>query len=252
MNEEAYCIALKNTLTEIKSVCPEIKWSFIFTNNGPIYAGDDETNNPETEKAARSLQTLVQKASTVGGLDNLLIEGEEGNLYVSCIDDMYLVTATSKDADVAYLRKVTKVVFSTVLRLLDNIVAGPTPLKPAPSSPKKGEEKTPEFVSPEPQEQLLPVPSQQLIVDKLSGFMVRADTVQVDHELLKRWGELLSIKQVSEVEVESFAGKTVQCKVKGVSDPRLEGRGLIRIPEKTCQTLEIRKGELVRVKPIVS
>ena len=41
-----------------------------------------------------------------------------------------------------------------------------------------------------------------------------------------------------------------QCKVKTINDPKLEGRGFIQIPEKTSRMLEIKKGELVRVKPI--
>jgi len=250
MNEDAYGIALKNTLAEIRNVCPEITWSFIFTKDGTIYTGDEQEDNPVTEKAVQSLQALVEKASALGGLDNVLIDGEDGNLYVSCIDNMYLVTATSKDADIAYLRNVTRVVFSTVLKLLNNIATGPTPLKPEPSPPK--EEEIPESVSTKSSEQPSSVPSQQLIVDKLSGLLVRPDTVQVDQEVLKRWAELLDTKEVDEVEVESFAGKTVQCKARKISDSRLEGRGFIRIPEKTCQTLEVRKGELVRVKPILS
>jgi len=259
MNEEAYSIAFKNTLTEIKNVCPDITWSFIFTKNGAIYAEDEQSNNPATEKAVHSLQTLVEKTPAVGGLDNLLINGDDGNVYVSNIEDMYLVIGTSKDADIPFLRSITSVIFPTVLKLLDNIVAGPTPLKPEPSPPKE-KEKIPEFVSAEPSKEPLPEPSeepssvplQQLIVDKLSGLIVRSDTVQVDKEILKRWGAILNTKDVGEVEIESFAGKTVQCKVKSITDSKLEGRGLIRIPEKTCQTLEVRRGELVRVKPFIS
>jgi len=261
MNEEAYNVALKTTLEEIKNVCQDIKWAFIITKNGAIYAEDDQADNPATERAANSLQTLVEKASAVGGLDNLLIDGKDGNICVSCIDDMYLVTATSKNADIAYLRNITGVIFPTVLKLLDNIVVGPTPLKPEPSHskekvkvPELDSEEPPEEPS-EPSEEPLPlpsVPSNQLIVDKLSGLMVKADTVQVDQEVLDRWAALLNGKDIGEVLIESFAGKTLQCKVKKIGDSKLEGRGLIRIPEKACQSLEVRKGELVRVKPVVS
>jgi len=257
MNEEAYNVALKTTLEEIKNVCQDIRWAFILTKNGAIYAEDDQANNAATEKAANSLQTLVEKASAVGGLDNLLIDGKDGNICVSCIDDMYLVTATSKNADIAYLRNITGVIFPTVLKLLDNIVAGPTPLKPEPSHPKE-KVKVPELDSEETPEEPVSapsvpsVPSQQLIVDKFSGLMVKADTVQVDQDVLDRWAALLNGKDIGEVVIESFAGKTVQCKVKKIGDSKLEGRGLIRIPEKACQSLEVRKGELVRVKPVIS
>jgi len=251
MNEEAYNTALKNTLAEIRNVCPDITWSFIFTKDGTIYAEDEQANNPATEKAAHSLRTLVEKASAVGGLDNMLFDGDKGNVCVSCINDMYLVTATSKDADIAYIRNITRVIFPTVLKLLDKITAGPTPLKPEPSTPKE-KVKIPEFISAKPSEQPLSLPSRQLIVDKLSGLGVKPNTVEVDQEILERWRALLNIKDISEVEIESFAGKTVQCRVKRMGSSKLEGRGLIRIPEKTCQSLEVKKGELVRVKPVTS
>jgi hypothetical protein len=99
-------------------------------------------------------------------------------------------------------------------------------------------------------EQPKELPSQQLIVDRFSGLMVKSDTVQLDADILKRWSDELGIDEVSEVDVETFSGKTVRCKTKVINDPKLEGRGLIRIPEKACQSLDVRRGELVRVKPV--
>jgi predicted regulator of Ras-like GTPase activity (Roadblock/LC7/MglB family) len=99
-------------------------------------------------------------------------------------------------------------------------------------------------------EQPKELPSQQLIVDRFSGLMVKSDTVQLDADILKRWSDELDIDEVSEVDVETFSGKTVRCKTKVINDPKLEGRGLIRIPEKACQSLDVRRGELVRVKPV--
>lgn len=99
-------------------------------------------------------------------------------------------------------------------------------------------------------EQPKELPSQQLIVDRFSGLMVKSDTVQLDADILKRWSDELGIDEVNEVDVETFSGKTVRCKTKVINDPKLEGRGLIRIPEKACQSLDVRRGELVRVKAV--
>jgi hypothetical protein len=81
--------------------------------------------------------------------------------------------------------------------------------------------------------------------------MVKADTIQLDVEILKRWSEELDVESIGEVDIETFSGKTVRCKTKTINDPKLEGRGLIRIPEKTCQSLDVRRGELVRVRPVL-
>lgn len=272
MNEEVYTIALEKALTEIQNVCEGIKWSFILTRDGTIISGNnDKAISPETTKATSSFQSLTEKAGALGGLDQLLIDGDKGKVHVSSIDDMYLVTGTSMKADVAFMRSITSVVFPTIMRVLENIngpigKVGPTPLKPLFSKPLEEEaaeveeeEELEEQELDEPTEEIekarrvrpLPsVPSQQLIVDKLSGLLVRADTVQVDSEVLKRWSALLGVKEVSEVEIETFGGKMAQCKVKTIKDGKLEGRGFIRIPDKTCQNLKIRRGELVRVRPI--
>jgi hypothetical protein len=87
------------------------------------------------------------------------------------------------------------------------------------------------------------------VVDTLSGFFV-GDSVQVDLELLKEWSELLNRKSVNEIKIEAFSGKETRCKVKELSDPKLQGKGIVRIPEKICKALEVKKGQIVRVKPL--
>jgi len=266
MNEEIYAIALKSALTEIQNVCEGIEWSFIFTKDATIISGnDDKTIDPEITKAASSFQSLTEKAGTVGGLDQLLINGNKLKVHVSSIDDMYLVSGISKQADIAHIRSITSVVFPTIKQVLESISSSignvdPTPLKPLPSKPIKEKEieveeeeklAEPEVEKTKKVKGLPSMPSQQLIVEKLGGMFVRADTVRVDSEVLKRWSALLGVKEVNEVEIEAFGGKMAQCKVKTISDRKLEGRGFIRIPDKTCQMLEIKKGELVRVKPTV-
>jgi hypothetical protein len=54
------------------------------------------------------------------------------------------------------------------------------------------------------------------------------------------------------VEVEAFNGKSSECKVKTVDSTKLENKAIIKIPEKLCQELDIDKGELVRVKPVLN
>lgn len=265
MNKEVYAIALKSALTEIQNVCEGIKWSFVLTKEGTIIsANDNKTVDSEVSKVTNSFLSLTQKAEAIGGLNQLLINAEKGKVHISSIDGNYLVSGTSKKADIAHMRSITSIVFPTILRVLENIGGsiskkGPTPLKPSPSKPLEKKttdiEEKEELAKPtkeiEKAKSAKPSPSQQLIVDKLGGLLVRADTVQVDSEVLKRWSALLGVNKISEVEIETFSGRTAQCKVKTISDRKLEGRGLIRIPEKTCQMLEIKRGELVRVKPIV-
>jgi len=295
MNEEMLNIALRNALVEIKNSLTDINWSFILTNNGTVISSEENTVDQNMAKAASSFQALAEKAAAIGGLDNMLITGEKSKIYVSSINDLYLVAGLNRNADLVYFRTITGTVLPTVLKVLDSITSPsstPTPfkstppipyspMKPAPTRPvpselgvEEKEEEEPaseeyaetqeleEPKEPEPLEldkpqrmetrgQLENIPSQQLIVDRFSGLMVKADTVQLDAEVLKRWSALLNANEVNEVDIETFSGKTARCKTKLINDSKLEGRGLIRIPEKTCQQLDVRRGELVRVKPVV-
>ena len=263
MDEETYAIALRSALTEIQNVCEGIRWAFIFTKDGTIISGnDDKSISEEITKAASSFKNLTEKAEAVGGLDNLLIDGDKGKVYVSCIDDMYFVAGMERRADTAFTRSITGVVFPTIVRVLENIGdfggKGPTPLKPLPLKPaekakkeKKEVEEPAEEVEEEKVKPLPKLPPQQLIVEKLGGMFVRADTVQVDSDVLERWSNLLDGEEIREVEIETFSGRMARCKVKEINDSKLAGKGLIRIPEKTCRKLEIKRGELVRIRPIV-
>jgi len=298
MNEEILNIALKNALAEIKNAVSDVNWTFILTDNGTVISGED-TADPNMTKAASSFQSLAEKASAIGGLDNMLITGDKGKVYVSSINDMYLVAGLTEDADLVYFRTLTGAVLPTVLKVVNSITSSslaPTPIKPttfkptpqipytplkpiAPKSipselqiPDEDEElmaqeqeptepeqtiesETLELNKPQELETSKPpveeVPSQQLIVDRFSGLMVKADTVQLDVDILKRWSALLDVKEIDEVDIETFSGKTARCKAKVINDSKLEGRGLVRIPEKTCQLLDVRRGELVRVKPVI-
>ena len=220
MNKDPYAVALNNALTEIKKMCPDVSRSFIFTKDGAIVAGDSETDEKTMEKMIRSFQSVAEKADTIGNLKAVYVNGKKGKVILSSVNDMYLALAASKNADTTYLHSITHVIIPTVLKLLETIT--PTPLQFA--------------------------PSKQLVVDTLSGFFI-GDSVQIDTKIINEWTKLLNQKSVNQVEIEAFGGKSTQCKVKEINDPKLKGKGMIRIPEKVCKTLEVKKGELVKVKP---
>jgi len=221
MDKDTYAVALRNTLTEVRNICPDITCSFIFTKEGIVVAGDERSTDVPVEKTVGFFQSLMDKATTIGGLNTMIVNGSKGKVHISSINDMYLVIAASKNADMTYIRSIANVIVPTVLNLLKTVV--PTPPKMA--------------------------PSQQLIVESISGFFV-GDAVQVDEEVLRRWSKDFKGKSVGEVEIEAFGGRVIQCKVKAMSDSQYKGKGLIRIPEKVARELEVKQGELVRIKPV--
>jgi hypothetical protein len=285
MPNEAYFIALKNALTEIRNICPDVRTSFIFDRQGTIITGDNETPEVPLEKAMNAMEGIFEKTETIGGLDMLVVNGNDGKVHVSCINNMYLAMVTSKNADMTYLQTVSRVLIPTVIKLLDSI----TPNAPSPSKfpssrpamvdlPKTikqervevGEEigeasedinekeleeeiESRKFELPSKLEpmsrQKLHEPSNQFVVDTLGGLLVKGDTVQIDTKTLNEWSEYYDGTEITEVEVESFNGNSIICKVKPIKDSKMEGKGIIRIPERACQELDVKKGELVKVKP---
>ena len=279
MHSEAYSLALKNALTEIKNICPDVNTSFLFDKEGTIIAGDNDTIEVPLEKATGAMEGIFEKTETIGGLDMLVINGHNGKVHISCINDMYLAIVASKNADMTYLQTVSRVLIPTVIKLLDNIT--PTQIKSPSSKPslvdlpkrfkqeeteetkEEGTEANEEINAEVDEEKAMPQrletspkqgltePSNQLIVDTLGGLLVRGDTVQIDTEILNQWSEYYGGAEINQVEIESFNGSSTVCKVKPIKDSKIEGKGIIRIPERACQDLSLKKGELVKVKPLV-
>jgi len=93
-------------------------------------------------------------------------------------------------------------------------------------------------------ERLTPEPSgDQFVVENLGMLYASwSDTVRIDRETLSGWG-----RKIKEVEIETADGKRTRCKVKPREDSK---KGIIQIPDKMQLSLEIMKGEHVKVKPI--
>jgi predicted regulator of Ras-like GTPase activity (Roadblock/LC7/MglB family) len=277
MDREIHSFALKSALNEIRTVCPGLLGSFMFNADGEIIAGDEKTSEKMTAHFLDAFDGILEKAETIGGVECITFEGSRGSVHVSCINDIYFVTITSEKTDMNYVNTVTHVLVPTVLKLLDKIC--PTPLKnkssliktePEPETPmfNKFEEPVKEYVEKETVEKETvekgPVkteikseplfqesPVNQLIVENLGGILVLSDTVRIDSEILSKWGELCEGKKIEELEIETFDGKKSQCKVKPIKDSKYEGRGIIQMPQKIQLALEIKKGELVRARPII-
>ena len=235
MNRDPYAIALNSAMTEIKKAYPDIKNSFIFTKNGTIITGDQETDEKTMNNVRETFENLKEKAKAIGNLKSFHITAKNGKLTLSKIKDMYLVMATSKNADKTHIYSITHVIIPTILKTLETFA--PTPLQVT--------------------------PTKKLIVDTLTGFFA-GDSVQLDAEILRDWTknndpharvkatltkEQNTQESIDHVKIETFGGNSTLCKVKEINDDKLKGKNMIRIPEKLCKSLEINKGDLVKVKP---
>jgi hypothetical protein len=272
MDTEVYSFALKNALTEIQNICPDIKSAFMFREDGEIVAGDTNTTEKTVVRVIDAFDGVFEKADALGGVESITLDGSRGRVNVSCLNDLYLVTVTTRKADMNYVNTVTRVLIPTVLKLIEKI--SPAPIKNNLSEPEMKleipmERRSEELAQPyagetvgkkplEPMqteietEAVLPEPPvNQFIVENIGGLLVPSDTARIDNEIISQWTELYPDRKIIDIEIETFGGKTVRCKIKPIKESKYEGKGLIQMPDKIQFTLEIKKGELVRVKPII-
>jgi hypothetical protein len=272
MKSEVCSFALKNTLDGIRQVCPGIKNLFVFREDGEILAGGENTAEESIVRGIDALDGLLEKAEAIDGVESVVFEGSKGRLNVSHMNDLYVVTVTGKDADVNYIDDITPVLMSTVLKLVEKISPAPTNSdldnlgeKHEESITEHAEEHTEEVAEEsettehkeheEPEtasESILPeAPVNQFIVENLGGLLVPSDTVRIDKDILLKWKEMYEDRRIEEAEIETFGGKSTRCKLKPIKNAKYEGKGIIQTPKKIQAVLEIRKGELVRVKPVI-
>jgi len=236
MNRDPSAIALNNAIAEINRAYPDIKNSFIFTKNGTTLTGDQETDQKTINNIEESFEKLKETAKTIGNLKSFTITTKNGKLTLSNIKDMHLLLATSKNADKNHIHSIIHVIIPTILKTMETL----TPTQPQITPPK------------------------ELIVDTLTRFFDR-DSVQIDTEILLEWnknkndpharvkatltGEQNIPENIDQVKIETFGGKSTLCKVKEITNQNMKGKNMIRIPEKLCKTLEINKGDMVKVEP---
>jgi predicted regulator of Ras-like GTPase activity (Roadblock/LC7/MglB family) len=268
MEGDLRSFALKSTLDEIRNLCPDISGAFMFSEDGGITASDENTPEKSMVRIVDALDGLLEKAETMGGIELVTIEGSKGVASLSHLGNQYLVTVTNEEAD-KNVNLMTRSIVTTVLKLLEKI--SPAPLQTNPSGvntdskelmmdeeereeqpPTKPEieesERAEKTVRPETEQSQLT--ANQFMVENTQGMLVAADTVRVDGETLLQWEEHENHK-IKLVEVETFGGQSTRCKIKPIKDSKLIGKGVIQVPQKIQRLLDIKKGELVKVKPSV-
>lgn len=271
MEEDVYTLALQNTLNEIRNACQEIQHTFIFKETGEIIAGDSVTSQKVITRVLDAFNDIFNRAEAIGGVEAVTLKCGGGTVTLNNFGGHNLVMVMSAKADLNYINTLTRIIIPTVLKILEKI--SPTPIKNIPShkaaaptstmpitdkpEPPKIEEFMEKEVAEEsieePKEEIkiIEVPATQLIVENIGGLLVTSDAVRIDNEILTQWENMLEGRKVEYVEIKTFNGKTTKCKVKPIKDSKYLGKGIVQIPEKMQLALEVKKGELVKVKPVI-
>jgi hypothetical protein len=266
---EASSTALQTIIGEFKNISPELTRAFIFKKDGEILASTEAITEDQARKLVAAYNDVADQAKVIGGLETLTIQGVGNRLNITSMDNCYLVTASSCAADEKMVKALTCVIVPTVMKLLDQISPAlpndqlldiekpeveqveqveetvqppeePTPMEPVPDVPAV----TSEPIFPKP-------PVNQFMVEKLGRLLVASDTVRVDKDVVAKWRDLYGDKEIAQVNVETLEGKAVICKFKPMKEADGNAKGIIKIPEKILEILQIGEGKLVIVKPVI-
>ena len=117
MNDGERLLALNNGLTEVKKVYPEIRHSLIF-NSERVLAKDKETEKETAEKTKEAVISLSEKAKTLGATKQITFKGTKGTLNVVPVQNCFLATATTSNADEKAVNSVTRAIVPAISKVL--------------------------------------------------------------------------------------------------------------------------------------
>jgi hypothetical protein len=248
MSTEACTIALKNTLNEIRNVCPDISHSFVFRENGEILAEDDNTSEVSVNSAQETFRALVERATAVGGIESATFRSKDYKVNIMRFDDLYVTTISSNGTDEKTISSLTRVMIPTTLKIVQNIYPS---IKNSPRETAfKSEQKIckPELVAPEFQASEFKVENLTLF----GGFMIDPETAYIDSALIVQWAEMYGDRPIKQIILEaSSTGKTTQCKFQPFKGEKYENKGIVQLSDKIQTALNIKKGAKVLIKPVL-
>jgi predicted regulator of Ras-like GTPase activity (Roadblock/LC7/MglB family) len=268
---EAYSTALQITINEFKNITPEITNTFIFKKNGEIIASTETNSEDQNRKIVAAFNDITEQAETIGGVETLTIQGSNSKLSIRSMNELFLATVSSREADEKMVKMLTIVIVPTVVKLIDqipelsgndspqtNFFKASTPeVKPVEeiNLPEKETESEPipdmsESFNSEP---MLPEPPvNQFMIERIGGLLVPCDIVRVDSEVIAKWHDIYGDKEITQVHIETLEGKAIICGFKPIKEASSNGKGIIQFPEKVMQALQTSKGSLVIVKPEIT
>jgi len=250
MSAEACTLALKNTLTEIRKVCPDIRHAFVAKEGGEALAEDESTTLVELSNSQEAIRSLYERAVVAGGVDSVIFRCAEAKVNVIRFDDIYMTTVFSNSADEKTVSNLTRVMIPATLRLVQNIYPTLKSRSQTQEAPERPEPKNFEI-----QPDFTEVEASEFTVENLTGFggfLNDPDIAYVDSALLAKWKEEFGDKPIKLISIESpSTGRTTKCKFRPFKDSKYDNKGIVQLPEKIQIDLRISKGAPVLVKPII-
>ena len=281
--EKAHSFAIKCALNEIEKASSGLTSNFAFKDE-KIIAKGSSLSEENASQTAKIFHEISEKAKPLDKLEKINIQSAEGKVSIINVDDFYVTTVLTLEADEEKVNTLTRTIIPIVKKIVEEIqpaspeIENAIPIQPEPIEKEISEENVTEIenneekqselveeenaavyldekesVEPEIEEEpLLPEPPvTQLIVEHLGGLLTPSDTIRTDQEIINQWNDLYGDKEIKAVEIEALNGKTTRCKFRQIRKSKDVGRGIVKMPEKIQKALETTQGELITIKPVV-
>jgi hypothetical protein len=254
-----YSLALKTTINEIRNISPEISCAFVFKPD-EVIAYDDNANPETIQESLHVFNEMTSRIDAVGGMDNMVIQGSDGQVnFMQCVNGFYLATVSSKMIDEKTLFALNKVLMPAVIKMVTeftpvNEAQNFLPSQPEPETSKQQQSNETNQSEQNPMDDLELVlskpPVHQFMVEKTNGLF-QSDAVRVDEEVATGWNKLYEGRIIDHIVIESLRFKMIRCRFKPIKESKTSAKGLVQIPDKIMQALDVTRGDLVLIKPIV-
>ena len=120
MSNEVYAFALKSTMDEIQNACPDITRNFVF-KDGKIIAQSENTTEEDATQTINAFDAITERADALGDVETITIQSAEGKVTIANMNDFYVTTVSSKEADEKYANTLTRILIPLVIKLADKI-----------------------------------------------------------------------------------------------------------------------------------
>jgi leucyl-tRNA synthetase len=120
MSNEVHALALEITLDEIQNTCPDITSNFVF-KDGKIIAKNTNTTEEDATQTKNAFNAIQKRADVMGDLENIIIKSAKGKVNIDNMNDVYVTTVSSKEADEKYVNTLTRILIPIVIKISEKI-----------------------------------------------------------------------------------------------------------------------------------
>ncbi len=255
MSNDAYAIALKNGLDEIRNVCPGISGILVFNENGKVLIEDENISRQAASNAQDTLRVMAERADILGGVESITVRGTQASVNIARFEDFYIADVCSPETDEKTVNNLTRVMIPTMLKMAKKMSVLQEPeFQPKDFGPKTHSESSVD-VQAEPKIRFPTPETLEFTVESLNvfgGLQTDSDTAYVDSGLVAQWREMFGDENVVRVTLENAATKKeTVCKFAPFKDSKHDGKGVIQLPKKIQEDLGAHKGAHIRITPII-